>query len=149
MWFARVARNRIAAYGHDISEDDIQDIASHAIMRVTIALKRSYNQSKGGWKTYCRTIIHNDISDEMAKQAKWSMCDSIEANEIDVEQASVDIEQVAIDMIGDPVLLELALSRIRGEHTAKVRARLHLTVDEYNNAMERLRDALTAGKEEA
>ena len=141
-----MARNRIAAYGHDISEDDIQDIASHAIMRVTIALKRSYNQKKGGWKTYCRTIIHNDVADEMAKQAKWSMCDSIEANEIDIEQMPVDIEQVAADTIGDPVLLELALARIRGEHASKVRARLNLTVDEYNMQMERLREALSGGE---
>ena len=140
-----MARNRIAAYGHEIDEDTIQDIASHAIMRVSIALNRSYNQQKGGWKTYCRTIIHNDVADEMAKQAKWSMCDSIDAEDIDIEQTNVDVEQIAIDTIGDPVLLELALSRIRGEHTTKVRSRLHLTIEEYNMHMDRLREALSGG----
>lgn len=137
-----MARNRIAAYGYDIDEDTIQDIASHAIMRVSIALRRSYNPAKAGWKAYVTPIINNDICDQMQKQAKWSRCESIEGEDMDIEQTSVDVEQIAIDTIGDPVLLELALARIRGEHTAKVRSRLHLTIDAYNECMEKLKDLL-------
>lgn len=140
-----MARNQVESYGHDIAEADMQDVVSHAIMRVAKALKRHYDARKAGWKAYCKTVVVNDVCDQMAKLAKLSRCVSIEGGNMDVSVEHVDVEQVAMESIGDPVLLEIALGRIRGEHATRTRSRLHLDKDEYNAMLLKLHDLLTGG----